>query len=104
MRPIAAKLAVVAVVGAGLWLAACTESQLAISPDFGQAVKQDAAAQISDPDARYAGKPVGGSDGQRVALAQSRYAKDQVIRPASTSTSTVVSGGGDGGGAGVSGQ
>lgn len=100
MRRIAAKRAVAAAAGAGLCLAACTESRMAIQPDFGQAVRQDVAAQIADPDARYAGKPAGGADAERVALAQGRYAKGRVIKPTTIATSTVSAGGDDNGGGG----
>jgi hypothetical protein len=58
-----------------------------ISPDFGTAVQQDVAAQIADPDARYAGTPAPGSDGTRVGLAQGRYQTDTVIQPSTTTAS-----------------
>ena len=51
-------------------LSGCTQSALRISPDFGNAVHQDMAAQIADPDARYEGTPAPGSNGARVGLAQ----------------------------------
>jgi hypothetical protein len=88
-------------VAAGL-LAACAlggcESQVALSPDYGFAVRQDVVAHIADPDARYAGVPQPGSSTDRVAIAQRRYAGNQVIQPASTGTSTAISGGNGGGG------
>lgn len=62
-------------------LAGCTQSTLRFSPDFGAAVRQDEAAQIADPDARYLGTPAPGSGGQRVGLAQKRYDTNQVIPP-----------------------
>lgn len=64
-----------------LALAGCTQSTLRISPDFGSAIRQDQAAQIADPDARYVGTPAPGSKGQRVGLAQKRYDSNQVIQP-----------------------
>jgi hypothetical protein len=75
-------------------------SQVRLSPDYGVAVRQNATAQIADPDARYAGTPQPGSASERVSLAQRRYATDRVIQPASTSTSSISSGGGDSGGGG----
>jgi len=77
------------VVASGLLLSACTVSEERLSPDFGQAVRQDAAAQIADPDARYVGDPAPGSNGMRIELAQKRYVRDQVIQP---STMTAQSG------------
>jgi uncharacterized membrane protein YgcG len=76
-------------------------SQTRISPDYGVATRQDIAAEIADPDARYAGVPQPGSDPQRVSLAIRRYEAGRVIAPASTSTSSVsAGGGGDSGGGG----
>jgi len=101
--------AIAAVIGAGLCLSACTESQVNMAPDFGRAVRQDVVAQIADPDAHYAGDPAPGTNGPRVELAQKRYVKGQVIQP---STMTGLSGatnadngasGGNGGGIGSSG-
>jgi hypothetical protein len=77
------------------------ESILSISPDFGQAVHQDIAAPIADPDARYTGTPAPGTDGSRVGLAQHRYAVDRVIPPATMETSTAVAGSTDNGGGGA---
>lgn len=82
-------------------LSACSTQHFpALSSDFGVAVQQDLAAQIADPDARYRGVPTPGSNGARAGLAQFRYGRDQVIQPASTATTTVVTqGGGDNSGA-----
>lgn len=80
-----------------LGLGGCVESQVYLSPDYGQAVRQDVAAQIADPDAHYKGVPRPGSDPARVALAQDRYVKGKVIEPATTSTSSAVSNSGGGG-------
>lgn len=78
---------------AALALAGCAESRLRLSPDFGEAVHQNVAAQTADPDAHYGGVPAPASDGARAAASQSRYTHDQVIPPASTSASTIQSGG-----------
>ena len=85
---------------------ACTQSSLRLSPDFGAAVNQDIAAQIADPDARYMGIPDPGTNGLRTGLAQTRYDRNQVIQPlTTTATSGIQSQGGNpgggGGGAGV---
>lgn len=65
----------------GLGISACAQSSLRISSDFGNAVNQDAVAQIADPDAHYEGTPAPGSNGARVGLAQKRYQSNQVIQP-----------------------
>ena len=80
--------AIAAVIGATVGLSGCTESQVRMSPDFGQAVRQDMVAQIADPDAHYLGTPAPGSNGARVGLAQKRYEKGQVIQPSSTTASS----------------
>jgi hypothetical protein len=81
-------------------LSACTQSSLRISPDFGNAVRQDVAAQIADPDARYEGVPPPGSASARVGLAQTRYNANQVIQPATATASSKTLGGTDNGGGG----
>ena len=91
-------------------LAGCTQSSLRISPDFGNALNQDIAAQVADPDAHYAGTPAPGSGGPRVGLAQKRYDAGTVIPPSSTTASGAASignadngvNGGPGAGAGAS--
>jgi hypothetical protein len=76
-------------------------SQTRISSDYGVATRQNLAASIGDPDARYVGDPQPGSNPERVSIAQRRYVAGRVIPPAATSTSSVSSGGGGdtGGGA-----
>jgi hypothetical protein len=73
----------------GLALGACASGQH-LSSDFGRAVREDAMAQIADPDARYSGDPAPASNGARSALAQSRYERNAVIKPMVTTTSTAV--------------
>lgn len=92
-----------ALAAAGLALSGCAESRLRLSDDFSRAVRQDVAAQIADPDAAYRGLPTPGSSGRRAGLAQSRYERNAVIRPVSTSTSSATAGGGDSGGSGSGG-
>jgi type IV pilus biogenesis protein CpaD/CtpE len=88
-------------------LSACTYSKPRLSSDFGNALRQDIAAQIADPDARYEGKPDPGSSGDRVGLAQKRYQTNQVIPPSAVTASSEASigradNGGGAGGAGAS--
>ncbi len=89
MKIIGFRLALAA--GAVLSLSACAQSELRISPDFGDAIREDMAAQIADPDAHYSGVPAPGSNGARVGLAQSRYEQNQVIQPSSTTASSASS-------------
>ena len=97
-------LLVVAMVAAAL-VSGCAntppdQSSLRLSDDFGQAVTQDLAAQITDPDAGLHAGPPPPSDGARAALAQSRYQKNTVIQPSDTGASG-QSGGSSGAGAGA---
>ena len=85
-------------VGGAVLLSACT-SFVRLSPDFGVAVRQDEAAQIANPDARYAGIPAPGANGVRNALAESRYERDEVIPPSSlTSVGSITATGNTGAG------
>jgi hypothetical protein len=83
-------------------LSGCAESRLHTAEDYGVAVRESVAAQIADPEARYTGDPAPASDGHRAALAQSRYERNAVIKPAATSTSTAVANTSSGGGGGGS--
>lgn len=78
------------VLGAGLTLSGCVQEHL--SSDYGVALRQDLAAQITDPDAHYMGDETTGRDGARAALGQDRYQKGTVIQPAAAKASTVGSG------------
>jgi len=91
-------------------LSACNQSEVRLSPDFGNAVRQDLASQIADPDAHYEGTPAPGTAGRRVGLAQKRYDANQVIQPSTTTASSSKSignvdngSGSSGAGAGMSG-
>jgi len=95
-------------IAAMLGLGACAgqnplQSEIRMSPDFGDALRENLAAQIADPEPHYAGTLApGASDGIRIDLAQTRYQKNQVVRPTSTSASSRTVGGTDnGGGSGV---
>ena len=89
-------LKTVGAAGALLVLGGCTTSNLRLSPDYSEAVRQDTMAQIAEPDPHYAATPAPGSNGVRTDLSQTRYLKDRVIEPASTSTSSATAGGGGG--------
>ena len=77
-----AKAALTSVLAAGLLLGGCAETRLRDQADFGDAARQDRAAQIADPDAHYAGVVAPGSNGLRADAAMERYVKGQVIPPA----------------------
>lgn len=77
-------------------LCGCTQSVQHLGAGYGHALREDAVAQIADPDAKYRGDPTPASNGTRAATAQSRYEKGQVTPPAATSTSSVGGGGGGG--------
>ena len=94
------------IIAAALGLSACaqnpTQSEMRMSPDFGDAVRENLAAQIADPDAHYVGTLApGASDGARIDLAQTRYQQNQVIQPSSTTASSRTTGSTDNGGAGA---
>ena len=69
-------------------LSACTQSKLRLNDDFGQAVNQDLAAQIANPDAAWKGPPPP-ADGAHAYLMTRRYQTDTVTQPQSLSTSLV---------------
>lgn len=97
-------LAIAALLGLGACAQNPMQSEIRLSPDFGDAVRENLAAQIADPDPHYAGTLApGASDGARIDLAQTRYQKNQVIQPANTTASSRTVGATDnGGGSGVS--
>ena len=76
-------------VASAMLVSACT-SFARLSPDFGVAIRQDQAAQIANPDARYTGIPAPGSNGPRNALAESRYERNEVIPPTSLSSTVAI--------------
>jgi hypothetical protein len=71
----------------------CAVSRYHLTDDYGRAVRENVAAQIADPDARYKGEPAPASSGPRTASAQTRYDAGAVTPPAATSTSSVAAGG-----------
>jgi type IV pilus biogenesis protein CpaD/CtpE len=102
--PLVAAMAVAALVS-GCANTPPDQSQLRLSDDFGQAVTQDLAAQITDPDAGLHAGPPPSSDGARAALAQKRYQHNAVVQPSTTGASGQAGGGSGadaGAGAGMS--
>jgi type IV pilus biogenesis protein CpaD/CtpE len=63
---------------AALALAACEDPQRPLSPDFGNAVNANIAAQIINPNPRIGAAD---TDGQRVGDAMERYRTGKVYRP-----------------------
>ena len=100
IRP-SAILMIAAMLGLGACAQNPMESEMRMSPDFGEALRENLAAQIADPDPHYTGTLApGASDGARIDLAQTRYQKNEVIRPATTTASGRSLGGSDNGGGG----
>ena len=84
-------------IGVSVGLAGCIQSRLHLTDDYGRAVRQDVAAQIDDPDAKYVGIPEGGAHGRVAGAAIDRYVSGKVKEPPSTKTSDVAAGSGGGG-------
>ena len=102
------RLLLVGAIGVAALLSGCAntppdKSQLRLSDDFGQAVSQDLAAQITDPDAGLHAGPPPPSDGSRADLAQQRYRHNAVIPPSTTGASGLAGDVGGAGGAGGAG-
>ena len=73
-----------------------------VTPDYGNAVRQNMAVETINPMAPN-DKSALTTEGQRAALAQRRYVTDTVIKPAITTTTLSGAGGGGGGGGGTGG-
>lgn len=72
---------VIAVLGAGGFLAACTPQEN-LHPTFGNSVRHNMSVQIINPAPTYsAGQQVPELDGPRAAGAQQRYDSGEVIQP-----------------------
>jgi hypothetical protein len=101
------RLLLTAFMGVGALLSGCVgtppaESALRLSNDFGQAVNQDIAAQIADPDATAKEGPPPPANGARAALAVTRYQHDAVIPPITSEATEQGNGSGSAGnGAGM---
>jgi len=82
-------------------MAACTHADFvpegAFSPHAGEAVERNIAAQLVNPTAP-SGDEVATMNGERAALAQDRYAKDQVKQPPQAMSGGIGGGNGTGGG------
>src|SRR5262245_35708531 len=70
------------------------------APDYGNAVRQNVAAETVNPMAPVDRSAPLSQDAQRAALAQQRYTTDQVEKPMEGGTLTGVGGGGGGQGGG----
>ena len=92
-----ARLVPLAMLGAAALLSACMQTRLRDAPDFGESVRENVAAQIADPDARYVGNPAPASNGMRTNSSQERYVRGKVTPPPATTTSQVGGSAGGGG-------
>lgn len=88
---------------APLALAACVSPQEDLASDYGVSVRQNLAAQVADPDARYRRTEPPAGSGERTALAQERYVRGEVIQPVTEGTTKIQGASGGGAGAGQSG-
>jgi len=79
-------------------LAGCVSPQHSLEPDFGRAVRNNIAAQVAEPEARYDRSVDPASNGTRSVAAVRRYESGQVIAPQAQSTSQVAGSSGGGGG------
>lgn len=52
-----------------------------VDAGLGNAVRQNVAAQVIDPDPQYRGTPIEAGSGDRAALAMRRYREGRVIEP-----------------------
>jgi hypothetical protein len=78
---------------AGLALAACTDPHQPLSADFGNAVNNNIAAQVVNPNPALAGS--NDTDGQRAGSAMNRYQTNRVYQPHLPLESGRVYGGAD---------
>ena len=75
------------------------DPKYAEAPDhFGQAFREDLAAQIADPDPAWKNTPPPPPSGLITTVAIQRYNTDKVKVPVGTSTQSTVGSGGSGGG------
>jgi len=78
-----------------LTLGGCVSAQGNLSPDYGLSVKQNIAAQVADPDARYRRDAPPASSGPRTAVTQKRYDRGEVLVPVTAGASSIgLAGGG----------
>jgi len=85
------------------FMAACTRADFVpegtLSPHAGEAVERNIAAQLVNP-AAPSGDAAATMNGERAALAQDRYTKDQVKQPPQAMSGGIEGGNGNGGGGG----
>lgn len=62
------------------------------SPEFGNAVRQNIAAQVVNPDPYPADMPAPEFDGERTRDSLQRYRDDKVKRPLPMNTTTIIKG------------
>src|SRR5271170_7345877 len=73
-------------------LSGCAQTRLREQDDFGQALSQDLAAQIANPDAGRDAGPPPPSNGARADLALERYRQDNVTQPSTVGASGSAAG------------
>ena len=76
------------VAASALSLAGCVQTKLHQSRDYGRSLAFDLKQQ-TPPTPQYAGVLAPGSDGERVGLAQERYARDRIVPPSVLGASKV---------------
>lgn len=90
------RIGMLAAVAATFALGGCVSPQLPLAADYGVALRQNIAAQIANPEARYIREESPAASGSRAAIAQERYVKGAVISPGAQNTTTISSGGAGG--------
>ncbi len=83
--------AIAAVAAMAVVLVACAPQQH-LSPDFGDAVRQNMAVHIIDPRPMPVDEAGSALDGRRAAGAVDRYQRGQIIEPERLTTSTIGGG------------
>jgi len=90
--------------GGSLLLGGCADTKTnpnaVMANDFGSALHQDLAAQITDTDPAVLAEGRPPASGARAALAQTRYRTGTVLVPVGQNTASSTSGGSGGGGGG----
>ena len=82
------KIALVLLASA-LPLGGCVQAQANLAPDYGVSLRQNIAAQIADPDARYDRDTPPAASGSRATLAHDRYNQGKVIQPTAAGASSI---------------
>lgn len=92
--------AITILVGSALGLSGCVQAPGNMQADFGASMRQNVAAQVADPGARYKRADPPASSGPRTSIAQERYNKGKVLQPSTPTTSALGNGGSGGNGGG----